>query len=227
MGNSLEQYRAAVGTHDIFVSSRNYKMCMKGKFWNTLLFLFYLEAIYLQTLKVVVHNYNLMRFNRLWLTQIYLYQFYIPDLILLANDVEVNPGPDTENTIAVNSFLFYGPWNSACQAIWCSDLELPLMVIHKNDNKIAKPLEKPSKLYKIIGDGICFFCALSYAVTGRQNYHNIVRAKIIQHMRQNENALLVHMNSSVDEYLAHTEMANLGVWGTDVEIITEGIFVKN
>ena len=226
MGNSLEQYRAAVGTHDIFVSSRNYKMCMKGKFWNTPLFLFYLEAIYLQTLKVVVHNYNLMRFNRLWLTQIYLYQFYIPDLILLANDVEVNPGPDTENTIAVNSFLFYGPWNSACQAIWCSDLELPLMVMHKKDNKMAKPLEKPSKLYKIIGDGNCFFRALSYAVTGRQNYHNIVRAKIIQHMRQNENALLAYMNSSVDEYLARTEMANLGVWGTDVEIITAASLLK-
>ena len=108
MGNSLEQYRAAVGTHDIFVSSRNYKMCMKGKFWNTLLFLFYLEAIYLQTLKVVVHNYNLMRFNRLWLTQIYLYQFYIPDLILLANDVEVNPGRTLRIQLQLILFYFMG-----------------------------------------------------------------------------------------------------------------------
>ena len=31
--------------------------------------------------------------HRLWLTQMYLYQFYIPDLICLANDVEENPGP--------------------------------------------------------------------------------------------------------------------------------------
>lgn len=31
--------------------------------------------------------------NRLWLTQMYLYKFYIPDLICLANDVEENPGP--------------------------------------------------------------------------------------------------------------------------------------
>ena len=31
--------------------------------------------------------------NRLWLTQMCLYQFYIPDLICLANDVEENPGP--------------------------------------------------------------------------------------------------------------------------------------
>ena len=31
--------------------------------------------------------------HRLWLTQMYLYQFYIPDLICLANDVEENPWP--------------------------------------------------------------------------------------------------------------------------------------
>lgn len=75
MGNSLEQYRATVGMHFIFLMSRHYQLCMTGKFWSTILMLFYMEAIYLPTLKVVVQNYNLMRFNRLWLTQIYLYQF--------------------------------------------------------------------------------------------------------------------------------------------------------
>jgi len=35
-----------------------------------------------------------MRLNRLWLTQIYLDQVYIPELIQLANDKEVNPGPE-------------------------------------------------------------------------------------------------------------------------------------
>lgn len=55
--------------------------------------LFYMEAIYLPVLKAAVHNYDVMHMNRLWLTQMYLYQFYIPDLIRLANDVEENPGP--------------------------------------------------------------------------------------------------------------------------------------
>ena len=45
-------------------------------------------------------------------------------------------------------------------------------------------------------------------------------------MRQNENALLAHMNTSVDEYLARTEMANLGVWGTNVEIIAAASLLK-
>lgn len=44
-------------------------------------------------LKSLVHMYEMCQMNRLWLTQIYLYRWYIPDLIRLANDTETNPGP--------------------------------------------------------------------------------------------------------------------------------------
>ena len=37
--------------------------------------------------------YKMWQMNRLWLTQIYLYRWYIPDLIRLANDIETNPVP--------------------------------------------------------------------------------------------------------------------------------------
>ena len=57
-------------------------------------------------LKSLVHMYGKWQMNRLWLTQIYLYRWYIPDLIRLANDIETtNPGPavvvniDTSKTI--------------------------------------------------------------------------------------------------------------------------------
>ena len=92
MKNSLEQYKATIGTLFIFLSSRHYQLCMTGKCWSTILFLFYMEAIYLPAIKVVVQNYNMTRFSRLWLTQIHLHQLYISELIPLANDIEVNPG---------------------------------------------------------------------------------------------------------------------------------------
>ena len=38
-------------------------------------------------------------------------------------------------------------------------------------------------------------------------------------MRHNEQALLPHINGSVNEYLARTGMRNQQVWGTDIEII--------
>ena len=93
MGNSLAQYRVAIGMHKIYLTSREYRDCFKGKFWCSLLLLFYLEAIYLPVLKLVVSRFKMMQWNRLWLTQIYLYRFYIPELIRLGNDIETNPGP--------------------------------------------------------------------------------------------------------------------------------------
>ena len=93
MGNSLAQYRVAIGMHKIYLTSREYRDCFKGKFWCSLLLLFYLEAIYLLVLKLVVSRFKMMQWNHLWLTQIYLYRFYIPELIRLGNDIETNPGP--------------------------------------------------------------------------------------------------------------------------------------
>ena len=54
-------------------------------------------------LKSLVDIYEMSQMKRLWLTQIYLYRFYILELIRLANDVETNPSPgivDPTKTIA-------------------------------------------------------------------------------------------------------------------------------
>ena len=104
MGDSIEQYRAAVGLHFVFLKSVEYKNCFKSKFWCTLVLLFYMEAIYLPVIKAAVHKYDVMQMNRLWLTQIYLYQFYIPDLIRPANDVEENPRPAVSNIDSNKTF---------------------------------------------------------------------------------------------------------------------------
>ena len=93
MGDSIEQCRGAVGSHFVFLKFMEYKKCFKSRFWCTLVLLFYMRAIYLPVLKAAVHKYDVMHMNRLWLTQMYLHQFYIPNLICLANDVEENPGP--------------------------------------------------------------------------------------------------------------------------------------
>ena len=58
-----------------------------------LLLLFYLESIYLPTLRKVIRAWQMNYYTRPWFTQICVYRFYIPLLIRLANDLEVNPGP--------------------------------------------------------------------------------------------------------------------------------------
>ena len=213
MGNSLLQYRVVIGLHCLYLKARECKECFKGKFWSSLVLLFYMEAIYLPVLKTLVHRFEVMQFNRLWLTQIYLYKFYIPDLIRLANDVETNPGPNVDFAT-----LMFTPCDEGSQTFLCSVTNLPLVV--KHCLKISKPLGTPSELIQTSADGNCLFRALSYVITGRQVYHSQMRARIVNHMKHIENFLLPHINSSLDSYLANSQMARNGVWGTEIEILS-------
>ena len=69
-GNSLEQYRQVVGMHSVYLVAKKFGGCFKGKFWGSVLLLFYLGAIYLPVLKSLVHIYEMFQMNRLGLTQI-------------------------------------------------------------------------------------------------------------------------------------------------------------
>ena len=59
--------------------------------------------------------YEIWQLNRMWLTQIYLYRWYVPDLIRLANDiataVETNPGPAVVDNIG-SSKTIWAPYSS-------------------------------------------------------------------------------------------------------------------
>jgi len=67
---SLMQYRAAVGLHNIDLKAKEYSSRVRGKFWSMLLFMFYLEAIYLPTLKKVIRSWQVSRYARFWFTQV-------------------------------------------------------------------------------------------------------------------------------------------------------------
>ena len=97
---------------------------------------------------------------------------------------------------------------------------MPSVVNPVNVSRIPQRLGKPLKLYKTQGDGNCLFRAISYSITGRQVYHHIARNKIVEHMIAIESALKPHINSSLDDYLAHSGMKMQNVWGTDIEILT-------
>ena len=47
-----------------------------------------------------------------------------------------------------------------------------------------------------------------------------MRARIVNHMKHIENFLLPHINSSLDNYLANSQMPRNGVWGTEIEILS-------
>lgn len=107
-----EQYRQVFGMHSIYSVVKEFRGCFKGKFWCYIVLLFHLEAIYLPVLKGLVHMYEMWQMNCLWLTEIYLYRCYIPDLIRLANDIETNQGPAVVDNID-SSKTICAPYSSS------------------------------------------------------------------------------------------------------------------
>ena len=114
MGNTLQQseYRQVVGMYSIYSVVKEFRGCFKGKFWHSTVLLYYLKAIYLPILKSLVHMYEKWQMNRLWLTQIYLYRWYIPDLIRLANGIESKPSPAVVDNID-SSKTICAPYSSS------------------------------------------------------------------------------------------------------------------
>ena len=70
------------------------------------------------------------------------------------------------------------------------------------------------------GDGNCLFRALSYAITGCESQHRVVRRQIVEHFttercwRLLEN--YIPTDDTIEEYVQRTHMARNGVWGTSV-----------
>ena len=55
----FEQYRLVVDLHSVYLVAKEFRGCFKGKFWFSVLFVFYLEAMYLPVLKSLVHIYEM------------------------------------------------------------------------------------------------------------------------------------------------------------------------
>ena len=84
------------------------------------------------------------------------------------------------------------------------------------------------------GDGNCLFRAISRHVTGTESNHYAVRKAVVNYVRQNPflieyvligvnapaepNKRTVFFNTKVQEYLENSHMAELGEWGTDLEV---------
>ena len=56
---STIQTSRIVDMHSVYLVAKEFTGCFKGKFWFSVLLLFYLDAIYLPVLKSLVHIYEM------------------------------------------------------------------------------------------------------------------------------------------------------------------------
>ena len=97
MGTTIEKYRSKIGCHNNFVRAKDAFSRVRGRFWNMILMMFYLNVFYLPTSKQFIGHYKSWNEVMFWFTQMMCYNVYIPLLIRQANDVGENPGPTISN----------------------------------------------------------------------------------------------------------------------------------
>ena len=81
-------------------------------------------------------------------------------------------------------------------------------------------LNKPRRLHNIRGDGNCFYRAVSYALTGSQEDHDIIRCLIVSHMKGDlSTKISKYLNKNVHKYIDDENVDKNAEWATETEIM--------
>ncbi|XP_035669263.1 uncharacterized protein LOC118411233 isoform X2 [Branchiostoma floridae] len=93
------------------------------------------------------------------------------------------------------------------------------------------PLEAPINPIRIIGDGNCFYRAISYLICGTQDYHDVLRQRTVEYMSTLSEDVyrpwlaFEHPEKTMDQYLSrdgrsmqNRHPADPRAWATQVEI---------
>ncbi|XP_078795965.1 uncharacterized protein LOC144988822 isoform X2 [Oryzias latipes] len=117
--------------------------------------------------------------------------------------------------------FYFNPLNQdVCQAL-CSMLNIEFQNFNAPPAPPIGLLGPPCTNEKIIGDGNCYFRAISQAVSGSQNSHRKIRLAIVKQLETNPDLyswVIGCEYSSVAEYITKSRMRFVSVWATDVEI---------
>ncbi|XP_075338771.1 uncharacterized protein LOC142398595 [Odontesthes bonariensis] len=91
----------------------------------------------------------------------------------------------------------------------------------ESSSDLVGDLGIPCKVEPIVGDGNCFFRAVSQAVSGTQKWHRKIRLAVVKQLERNPQMycnILRNENSSINEYIKRSRMQYVGSWATEVEI---------
>ena len=77
---------------------------------------------------------------------------------------------------------------------------------------------EPTKRIKAIGDGNCLFRAVSHAITGSQDNHNLLRQLTVEQMPKMGKTFWQFSDKDAKDYLNQSKMDQVGTWGTEVEL---------
>ncbi|XP_071476043.1 uncharacterized protein [Diadema antillarum] len=101
----------------------------------------------------------------------------------------------------------------------CSSTDMQKDMVENDDITI---LSQPLTIYRITGDGNCFYRAISYVTCGKEDSHRDVRKAVVKHILQNKQdyvSLLRSGYTDIVKYIAKERVFNNGTWATELEIM--------
>ncbi|XP_052075796.1 uncharacterized protein LOC127713867 [Mytilus californianus] len=122
----------------------------------------------------------------------------------------------------IHEIFQFKPINLTWQMKHCTNLGLRFEKSSYPLYDLTAPniIGNPKDLKKIIGDGNCFYRAISYAITGTETNHIKIRSVIVNHIHQlgtNLHSLLQH-GQTCFSYVLQNQINIPGSWATEVEI---------
>ena len=105
----------------------------------------------------------------------------------------------------------------------CQLLGIVCSLMSSNDTvQNEENMDRPIGIIEIDRDGNCFFKAVSFTLTGVQDFHREIRLAICNHLLQNQllfKPFLRNEDCSVENYISSTCMIENGTWATEIEIL--------
>ncbi|XP_030284358.1 uncharacterized protein LOC115588117, partial [Sparus aurata] len=114
--------------------------------------------------------------------------------------------------------LEFNPLRSDVAQALCKQLNVESEKLDLVSTEVGA-LGAPCRNEQIVGDGNCFFRAVSQAVCGTQKNHRKIRLAVFKQLRANPLAYTLRREySSMADYASRSGMQRVGTWATEVEI---------
>ncbi|XP_035278177.1 uncharacterized protein LOC118229838 [Anguilla anguilla] len=139
------------------------------------------------------------------------------------------PNPSADEVVFVNQMespcLTFSPFTMQQKKSLCSKIN----IIHNSPEYVHTqepvprnvPMSDPCETKAIVGDGNCFFRALSFSISATEGHHRKIRLAVVKHMETNAlqyAPILRHGYFSVENYVKASRMKYVQTWATEVEI---------
>ncbi|CAI6356312.1 unnamed protein product [Macrosiphum euphorbiae] len=93
----------------------------------------------------------------------------------------------------------------------CRYFNLTIKHFHRLSSSVPKVLNNPSTTIDIIGDGNCFYRALSWWVTGDEDSHTIIKKELKKLVRNDDKVIqFIGGQTQMEDYLINNPIGRNG-----------------